>query len=39
MEVEFAFLDLKKAFDLVSHKLIWYSLRKSGVPEKYVDFI
>ncbi|KAK6740540.1 hypothetical protein RB195_008789 [Necator americanus] len=31
-----AFLDLEKAFDRVSHELLWMSMRSHRVPEEYV---
>ena len=31
-----AFVDLEKAFDLVSQKIIWCALRKLGVPEEWI---
>ena len=33
------FVDLKKAYDRVSRDLIWWCLRKKGVPEGYVTII
>ncbi|ETN86061.1 hypothetical protein NECAME_16499 [Necator americanus] len=33
--VHLAFLDLEKAFDRVSHELLWMSMRSHAVPEKY----
>ena len=34
-----AFLDLEKAFDRVPHKVIWYALRKHGVPEELINWV
>ncbi|ETN86749.1 hypothetical protein NECAME_05837 [Necator americanus] len=34
--VHLAFLDLEKAFDRVSHELLWMSMRSHRVPEEYV---
>uniref|UniRef100_A0A914VFU1 Reverse transcriptase domain-containing protein n=1 Tax=Plectus sambesii TaxID=2011161 RepID=A0A914VFU1_9BILA len=34
-----AFLDLEKAFDRVPHHLIWYALRRSGIPEELVNWV
>ena len=33
------FVDLEKAYVMVPRDLIWYCLRKSGVPEEYVCII
>ena len=33
------FVDLEKAYDRVSRELIWWCLRKKGVPEGYVKII
>ena len=35
----FAFVDLEKAFDRVSRKVLWWALRKVGLPEWIVDVI
>ncbi|KAK1804736.1 hypothetical protein P4O66_003589 [Electrophorus voltai] len=34
-----AFLDLEKAFDHVSHQLIWYALCDHGVPEEHIIWV
>ncbi|KAK6757113.1 hypothetical protein RB195_015124 [Necator americanus] len=34
--VHLAFLDLEKAFDRVSHELLWMSMRSHRVPDEYV---
>ncbi|KAK6764003.1 hypothetical protein RB195_024363 [Necator americanus] len=34
--VHLAFLDLEKAFDRVSHELLWMSMRSHRAPEEYV---
>lgn len=34
-----AFLDLQKAFNFVSRRVVWWALRFKGVPEAYVDVI
>jgi hypothetical protein len=34
-----AFLDLEKAFDRVPHDVIWFALRRSGVPEELVEWV
>ena len=33
------FLDLEKAYDRLSRELIWYSLRRKGVLEAYINII
>ena len=33
------FVDLEKADDMVPRDLIWWSLRKKGIPEQYVAII
>ena len=33
------FVDLVKAYDRVPRELIWYSLRRKGVPEAYINII
>lgn len=34
-----AFVDVKKAFDSVSHNLLWVACRRLGVPEHLVHYI
>ena len=33
------FVDLEKAFDRIPKDLIWWCLRKKGVPEEYVKIV
>ena len=33
------FVDLEKAFDRIPRDLIWWCLRKKGVPEEYVKIV
>ena len=33
------FVDLEKTFDRIPRGLIWWSLRKKGVPEEYVKIV
>ena len=33
------FVDREKACDRVPRELIWYSLRRKGVPEAYINII
>ena len=38
-ELHAVFVDLEKAYDRVPSELIWYSLRRKGVPEAYINII
>jgi len=33
------FIELVKAYDKVSRKVLWWTLMKKGVPIKYIDII
>ena len=33
------FVDVEKAYDRVPRELMWYSLRRKGVPEAYINII
>ena len=38
-DLHIAFVDLEKAFDRIPRYLIWWCLRKKGVPEAYVQIV
>ena len=38
-ELHVVFVNLEKAYDMVPRELIWYSLRRKGVPEAYINII
>ena len=38
-DLHMVFVDLEMAFDRIPIDLIWWCLRKKGVPEKYVQIV
>ena len=38
-ELHCVFVDLEKTFDRVPREELWYSMRKSGMAEKYVQLV
>ena len=38
-DLHLVFVDLEKAFDRIPMGLIWWCLRKKGVPEEYVNIV
>ena len=38
-DLHMVFVDLEKAFDRITRDLIWWCLRKKGVPEEYVKIV
>ncbi|GKA21638.1 retrovirus-related pol polyprotein LINE-1 [Tanacetum coccineum] len=39
MDLHMAFLDLEKAYDSVTHELLWRTLRDKGTPRRYLRVI
>ena len=38
-DVHMVFVDLEQAFDRIPRDLIWWCLRKKGVPEEYAQIV
>ena len=38
-DLHIVFVDLEKAFDRIPRDMIWWCLRRKGVPEEYVKIV